>query len=103
MKKMNFAVLLLSTITFAQATLAADPVGAIYPTASIPDYNEAFVITGKAAETIYNKLEVSVYPDPYYGPSVFTKKGQGISCSFSTKHQSYSCEFSVIKSGIDPR
>ena len=76
------------------------PKGEIIATASMPGTIK-FVLTGSAAEAIYNKLSAKPFEDVYYGPgNVLEKIGQGIRCSLSVKLKNYECEFDVIEKGI---
>ena len=101
MKNKLILILCVAGLSLAQTSHATDQIGKIYETASYPGAI-GLVIVGEAAKMIYEKIEVETFPDPYYGKSVLLKKGQGVRCNLNTKTNEYSCEFSVIKTGIDP-
>lgn len=92
---------MLFLVMFSLKSLAQDSAKSeINSTASLPG-TISFVISGRAAQNMYEQLSGEASEDVYYGPGqVFEKIGQGIRCSVLLKQKDYSCEFTVTKNGI---
>lgn len=88
-------------VMFSLKTLAQDSAKSEINSTASPPGTISFVISGLAAQKMYEQLSVEAFEDVYYGPGqVFEKVGQGIRCSVLLKQKDYSCEFTITNNGI---